>query len=463
MMRKIQQQQQMQNKELPEYIQKKNYQMTCFICAAIMIEGFVLSAVSLIDSNLKVVIATLAYTILMLATLIYTRKTKKLNFFYVSASIMVTCLTLWFLYSGGTEGFGIIWIAVIPLFTIYLIPLKGFVALNTAVQLFLMIGLWTPLHKTSLVYDFTEVFRTRFPLLYLFQFAFSVFLKRRIHMTEAELVEQKNILATEIKQAALIQKTFFQQESGIYKGWELAYSCIPMAGISGDLYDLYPEKQEDLNSTTSQAEKKSGRIKIKGLGLFDTSGHGISTGIITLLAKNIIRQEFYEYVNKDLIELMNQINVRFNVEKGDLENYMTGVLLRIGEKNPDGNCEIEFINAGHQVPVLYKKNSSSFELLNNSTLSVGAIGLSSIEPYYDSIRVSMSVGDELILYTDGVINCSAPGGRRLGQQGFIDILASNIDKDVDVQLSDIISDIAAFKDIEPSKDDMTIMLLKYTS
>ena len=74
----------------------------------------------------------------------------------------------------------------------------------------------------------------------------------------------------------------------------------------------------------------------------------------------------------------------------------------------------------------------------------------------------MEAGDQLILYTDGVINCCAPGGRRLGQQGFIDILASHIEKEVDVQLSDIISDIAAFKDIEPSKDDMTIMLLKYT-
>lgn len=455
------QQQQMQNKDLPEYIQKKNYQMTCFICAAIIIEGFVLSAVSLIDSNLKVVIATLTYTLLMLATLIYTRITKKLNFFYVSASLMVICLTMWFLYSGGTEGFGLIWIAVIPLFTLYLIPFKGFVFLNAAVQVLLMIGLWTPLHKTALVYDFSEVFKTRFPLLYLFQFAFSVFLKRRIHMTESELVEQKNILATEIKQAALIQKTFFQQESGIYKGWELAYSCIPMAGISGDLYDLYPEKQEDLNSNTTPAERKSGRIKIKGLGLFDTSGHGISTGLITLLAKNIIRQEFYEYMNKDIIELMNQINVRFNVEKGELENYMTGILLRIGEKEENGHTNIEFVNAGHQAPVLYKKSKGSFELLNNSTLSVGAIGLSSIEPYYDSINLSMSPGDELIFYTDGVINCCAPGGRRLGQQGFIDILAENMEKDLDVQLSDIISDIASFKDIEPSKDDMTIILLRY--
>ena len=457
-----QQEQQTPNEKLPEYIERKNYQMTCFICLAILIEGLVLSIISLLDSNLKVVFSTLSYTILMAATLIYTKITKKLNFFYVSASIMVICLTLWFIYSGGTEGFGIIWIAVIPLFTLYLIPYKGFIILNFAVQLFLIAGLWTPLNQTNLVYSFTETFKVRFPLLYLFEFGFSLFLKRRIHMTEEELIEQKNILANEIKQASLIQKTFFQQESGLYKGWELAYSCIPMAGVSGDLYDLYPEKEEDLISVTSISEQKTGKIKIKGLGIFDTSGHGISTGIITLLAKNIIRQEFYENKKNSLVDLMNKINIRFNVEKGDLENYMTGLLLRIGEKDSDGRTSIEFVNAGHQAPVLFKHSKGSFELLNNSTLSVGAIGLSSIEPYYDSISISMEAGDQLILYTDGVINCCAPGGRRLGQQGFIDILASHIEKEVDVQLSDIISDIAAFKDIEPSKDDMTIMLLKYT-
>lgn len=453
--------QQMQNNELPEYIQKKNYQMACFICMAIVVQGTVLAIVSLLDSNLKVVFSTLSYTVLMLATFIYTKLTKKLNFFYVSASIMVICLTLWFMYSGGTEGFGIIWITAIPLFTLYLIPYQGFIVLNSAVLIFLMIGLWTPLKATDFIYDFSDGFMTRFPLLFLFEFGFSTFLKRRIYKTECELVEQKNILANEIQQASLIQKTFFQQESGFYKGWEIAYSCIPMAGVSGDLYDLYPERQEDLNSTTSSTEKKSGKIKLKGLGIFDTSGHGISTSIITLLAKNIIRQEFYANMKKSLVDMMNEINVRFNVEKGELENYMTGVLIRMNEKDANGHGQIEFVNAGHQAPVLYRHKKGSFEIVNNSTLSVGAIGLSSIEPYYDSINLSLEAGDELILYTDGVVNCCAPGGRRLGLQGFIDILASNIEKNVDTQLSDIISDIASFKDIEPSKDDMTIMLLKY--
>ena len=99
-----------------------------------------------------------------------------------------------------------------------------------------------------------------------------------------------------------------------------------------------------------------------------------------------------------------------------------------------------------------------------------AIGTGVVNYFYyqDSIgyllkngHITLEKGDELILYTDGVINVCAPGGRRLGSQGFINILASNIDKDADSQLSDIISDIASFKGMEPSKDDMTIMLLRY--
>ena len=439
---------QLSNKESSDNITQNTYQMTCFICFVIAIQGFVLAFISLIDSNFKVVISTLAYALLMLATLIYTRKTKKFNFFYVSSSIMVTFLTIWFLYSGGTEGFGIIWITVVPLFSLYLIPYTGFIILNFDVLILLVIGLWTPLNKTNLIYDFSSVFMTRFPLLYLFEFTFSVFLKHRISVTESDLVAQKNILASENKMASLIQKSFFTHEVSSFKGWDIACSCIPMAGVSADLYDLYPKKD-------------SKKHEISGLGIFDSSGHGIASGIITLLAKNIFTQEFYENEKNTLVDLMEKVNVRFNVEKGEVDTYMTGIFLRMKGVDSKGNGLIEFVNAGHQSPVIYKKSDGSFTMVENSTLAVGAIGLSSIDPYYDSINLIMEKGDELILYTDGVINCCAPGGRRLGHQGFINILASNINKNADEQISDIISGIASFKGMEPSKDDMTIILLRY--
>lgn len=440
-------------KETAEYIAKRNYHLTCFICLVIAIQGILLASISLLDSNYKVVFSTLAYAVLMVATLIYTRITKKLNFFYVSASLMVTLLTVWFLYSGGTEGFGIIWLTVIPLFTLYLIPYAGFIILNFSVFLLLVIGLWTPLCHTALIYDYTNIFRTRFPLLYLFEFIFSVFLKYRILTTENELVEQKEVLASENKMASIIQKSFFSHEVNTFKGWDIACSLIPLAGISGDLYDIYPEQDEDAPAGSVR--------KIRGLGIFDTSGHGISTGIITLLAKNIFKQEFYANEDSSLVDMVKNINTRFNVEKGEVDTFLTGIFVRMKEINEDGSGEIEFVNAGHQIPVIYRKKDDSFDVINNSTLSVGAIGLSSIEPYYDSINVTMEKGDEIILYTDGVINVSAPGGRRLGQQGLINILAANINKTAEDQLNDIISDIASFKGMEPSKDDMTIMLLKY--
>ncbi|SFI66860.1 Serine phosphatase RsbU, regulator of sigma subunit [Treponema bryantii] len=441
-----------------EYISKNNYSMTCFICLVIVAQGTILALISLIDSNYAVVFSTLAYTLLMLATFIYTKITKKLNFFYVSASIMVTCLTLWFLYSGGTEGFGIIWIAVVPLFTVYLIPYTEFIILNFCVLLLLMLGLWTPLWQTEFIYDFTQVFRTRFPLVYLFELIFSVFLKHRIMKTENELIEQKDLLSSENKMAALIQKSFFRHEVSKFKRWDIASTIIPLEGISGDLYDLYPVVKEDANGKGKSTDEIS---EIKGLGIFDSSGHGITTGIITMLAKNIFKQEFYEGDNKELPELIEKINTRFNVEKGEVDTFLTGIFLRMKGTDEYGNGQIEFVNAGHQTPVIYRKRDESFTVINNSTLSVGAIGLTVIEPYYDAINVTMEKGDELILYTDGVINCCAPGGRRLGQQGLINILAANIDKPVDDQLNDVISDIASFKGMEPSKDDMTIMLLRY--
>jgi sigma-B regulation protein RsbU (phosphoserine phosphatase) len=44
-----------------------------------------------------------------------------------------------------------------------------------------------------------------------------------------------------------------------------------MSGISGDLYDFY------LDDDT-----------LSGISLFDVSGHGIASGLITMLAKSIL-------------------------------------------------------------------------------------------------------------------------------------------------------------------------------
>ena len=260
---------------------------------------------------------------------------------------MVIALTVWFLYSGGTEGFGITWLLVIPLFTIYLMPYPGFIFLNTVVLILFEAAMWGPF-------------------------------------------------------------------------------------IS------------------------------KGLGIYDISGHGISSGIITLLAKNLINQEFYENQNTDIIDVVNKINERFIIEKGELENYITGILLRLGKKKAEGGIELEFVNAGHQPPVLYHKKDDSLEILKNTKDSRGAIGLNIIQPNYIVKNICMEAGDELILYTDGVTDCVGAHKKELTLHGFTDLIVENISKNVDEQLKYILTQISAFRGEEAAKDDMTIIIMRYT-
>ena len=441
-------------KELPDYIKRKNYHMALFISLAIGLEGLVMIFIALKDSNLPVVISTVLYSSLMFITFFHILITKKLRFFYVSGCLMVIALTVWFLYSGGTEGFGITWLLVIPLFTIYLMPYTGFILLNTIVLILFGLAMWGPFISKGHVYPFSNVFRTRLPLVYLFEYIFAFFLKHRINQTEHELVEQKDLLSTEINQAALIQKTFYKQKTEVFDGWDIAYTCIPMAGVSGDLYDFYPEKAE--------ASTADGNSKLKGLGIYDISGHGISSGVITLLAKNIINQKFYENQNADIVDMLNKINERFIIEKGELENYITGILLRPEKKNSDGSIELEFVNAGHQPPVLYHKKSDTLEVLKNTKDSRGAIGLNAIQPNYIKKKICMEAGDELILYTDGVTDCVGPHKKELTLHGFTDLIVENISQPVDEQLKYIISQISAFRGEEAANDDMTIIIMRYT-
>ena len=441
-------------RELPDYIKRKNYHMALFISLAIGIEGLVMIFIALRDSNLPIVISTVLYSSLMFITFFHILITKKLRFFYVSGCLMVVALTVWFLYSGGTEGFGITWLLVIPLFTIYLMPYTGFILLNTIVLILFGLALWGPFISKGLVYPFSNVFRTRLPLVYLFEYIFAFFLKHRINQTEHELVEQKDLLSTEINQAALIQKTFYKQKYTDFEGWELAYMCLPMAGVTGDLYDIYTEKE----SASSAGEKG----KLKGLGLYDISGHGISSGIITLLAKNLISQEFYENEKLGIVDMMNKINDRVIVEKGDIENYITGILVRVKKLNSDNSAELEFVNAGHQAPLLYHKKTDSLEVLKNSSASRGAIGLSAIQSTYVEKKIHMEAGDQLILYTDGITDCIGPHKKELTLQGFADILIENISKPVEQQVKDIMEQLTLYKSEEAAKDDMTIMIMRYT-
>ena len=417
----------------------KDYQMAWVISLLIGVEGVVMTLICLKEANMRIVIISMSYAIAMLGTFVYINATKKLTPFYVVVYIIAFFLTIDFLMDGGSEGFGIIWMTIIPLFSVYVIPFGSFLIMNTGVLLIIILGMWTPLN--AFVYDFTTTFETRFPIIYMVDFLFASFLKHRILSTEKELRHQKDLLSSEIYQAATIQKTFFHQNFTHFSDWEIACRCVPMAGVSGDMYDFYPSKIE-------------GEDSLCGAGIFDISGHGISSGIITLLAKNIIMQEFYEGDSIALKDTVQKINDRFILEKGPIDNYITGILLRC-----DGG-KIELVNSGHQRPLLYKSKTKSVSFIENSPESFGAIGICSFPSVFDSVSFEMESGDELILYTDGIVDCENEKKESFGYEELTNVFRKSAGFTAEEQLELLYHTLESFAgDVEP-EDDKTIVILR---
>ena len=260
---------------------------------------------------------------------------------------------------------------------------------------------------------------------------------RTVYKIENYLKNHSDSLENEIKMAAVIQQNFFRQEIDNIKKYEVAYFSRAMVGVSGDLFDLY----------------KSGE-KLDGLGVFDVSGHGISSGLVTMLVKNIIHQEFYAQQDEELWETVNRINDRVIEEKGEIQNYLTGVLIRLFED------KFELVDAGHPAPILYKKKTGECNYLPLGKKSVGVIGIAGFPVYYESLFFDFEDGDELILFSDGVIDIKNENEEYFGKDRLLEAAKINIGKPAAEQVSFIANSIYSFCGNREQNDDLTIIVLK---
>lgn len=249
--------------------------------------------------------------------------------------------------------------------------------------------------------------------------------------------EYKENIENEIRLAQVVQQSFFKHNETIYEDWAISYYNKPMAGVSGDFLDIYSTDNE-----------------LNGIGIFDVSGHGIASGLVTMLVKNIIFQEFYNGRNDKLKSIIDRINIRYINEKGNIENYLTGILSRM-----DGN-KIEFINAGHSMPIFYNAKDDSAHYVEDDNTAFGAIGLPDIPTNFVSHMVEMNRGDELIFFTDGATEATNADGEDFGKDRLLKSIFRNADRPLTTQVNCIVSDIHTFIGSEPQKDDITIIILK---
>lgn len=243
--------------------------------------------------------------------------------------------------------------------------------------------------------------------------------------------------ARDMKMAVFVQQSFYPRKAPILDEYEIAYVFKPMAGVSGDLYDFF----------------NTGKV-LDGIALFDVSGHGISSGLVTMLSKSIINREFENGLNEKLSTVMYNINDKICEAKGDIENYLTGILLRFR-----GNS-VDYVNAGH--PSLLFRNGGGKVVeasVPGSSATGSLVGMRYLPVEYKTTRFNMHSGDALLLYTDCLQESRNLNGEEYTSSRVMESFSKASSSNAQQKLKAILNDFNDFTKDVPLKDDLTVIVI----
>ena len=260
------------------------------------------------------------------------------------------------------------------------------------------------------------------------------------------LQHDREISLKDMKMAAIVQKKFFHAPEHSLKNWDFAVRYEPLSIVSGDLFNFYHE--EDL---------------LNGISLFDASGHGVAASLVTMLAENIIQQTYCETLESGerVADALKLINERFIEAKGEIENYLTGILLSTKE-NSDGSCTMVMSNAGHPYPLYYNaKEKVVEELLPSADMPyTGPVGLSGLGVEFSEMEFTMQSGDVLFLFTDGITEMLNDKKLDFGIDPIKAIIEKYNSESAEQIISRIMDRMEEFIADTPRVDDVSVIILK---
>ncbi|AHM03553.1 Serine phosphatase RsbU, regulator of sigma subunit [Roseibacterium elongatum DSM 19469] len=121
-----------------------------------------------------------------------------------------------------------------------------------------------------------------------------------------------------------------------------------------------------------------------------------------------------------------------------------------------GTGAVSFVQAGHPHPILLRRSGAT-EVLGQGGLPIGLLQ----EASFDICKMWMRPGDRLILYTDGLTECTDPDGTMLDEPGLLAICDRHRHRAGPEFLQRLKQDLVGFSRAEEFSDDASAIVLDY--
>ena len=251
---------------------------------------------------------------------------------------------------------------------------------------------------------------------------------------------QQKLTQVEIEQARENMCQVLQPPKSPFRreGIELAHRLKQSTTISGDFYQLIPRQDGTL-----------------GIYLVDVEGHGLT---VSQTAQDIHRLLTDSSLNWGLGEPRKQLRIadrRVSEEFGDRKISATMCFAEIDPVNK----VIRFANAGMPYPLLFRRGESQPEVLRAAGFFVGD-GYSRFPAQPDRAEVSVSDGDILVLFSDGIPEAANSSGRTFGQPGVINAVETALSLDPENVADTILDEVRRHSGEDKPADDQSLLVVR---
>ena len=269
------------------------------------------------------------------------------------------------------------------------------------------------------------------PLIFVFVFAFRVVMLRlrnqqaKIDRMRAEADEKRR---QDMDMAARIQVSSLPMSFPSGDGFSFFAKMKTAREVGGDFFDFY--------------RLADGRIVFT---IADVSGKGVPAAMFMMRAKGTVKSSLFRHA--DLAAAIANANDRLS-DNNEAQMFVTAW---IGVFDPSAMV-VEFVNAGHNPPVVRHADGSVEWLRTRGGLALGVFP----GCRFRSGRISLSAGDSLLLYTDGVTEAQDVSGGFYGEKRLEAFLSGSRGDRVNA----LFADIAAFAGAAEQADDITAVVLE---
>jgi len=252
----------------------------------------------------------------------------------------------------------------------------------------------------------------------------------------SSLKREQSMAEIEMELAHDIQAALFPNRPPVVKDWDIAFTSRPRSGVSGDFYDFYTAGDT-----------------LEGLSLFDVSGHGVAPALVTILSKPVLFRNFKKLSSGKTAGIIDSANSDLMEQLEDINTYITGILLRMRDNY------IEYVNAGHPDILLLRNSSGSVKVVTDPHCRFKGkpLGITSHKSQYCSLRFSVSYGDSILMFTDGLTEGRNSIGLPFGRERVEIAFAESYGMNASATIEHIMKRFNEFTEGETPSDDITII------